>query len=130
MKWTLEDFKRTEHGLEDPEGLHYNNSEDAMMVGVLGFCGCGMPEATMVFIAEGLRLLHQRLNEPPTEYKEWDARVTSHFGSCGARYFFWFWCDKEGLTEHGGSVPGWLTGRGVTILAELDEIIASEDFDV
>jgi len=36
-------------------------------------------------------------------------------------YFMWYWFDKEELTEHGGSVPGWLTKKGLGMLNKLNK---------
>lgn len=51
----------------------------------------------------------------------------SLFGSDGAAYFMYYWMDKEGLTDHGGSVPGWLSTRGRSVLHELDRIMEVDD---
>lgn len=36
----------------------------------------------------------------------------------------WYWLDNKGYTEHGGSVPGWLTEEGWKLLEDLEELMA------
>jgi hypothetical protein len=91
---------------------------DLSISDVLGFCACGRPEDAHRFILEGLRYVDR-----PYDKERWRERFDAEearFGSSGAMYFFWYWLDAEGLTEHGGGVPGWLTERGKDLLALLE----------
>lgn len=54
------------------------------------------------------------------ERKRWDELV-DHFGGENPAYFFFYWASDRQLTEHGGAVPGWLTEKGKTLLADLKE---------
>lgn len=103
----------------------------AVVMHILGYCGCGRPEDALVFIRDGLQLIDEKL-DPTAErtweelYQDWNRRLDKHFGSAGARYFFFYWADKEGLTEHGGSVPGWLSGSGRDLLEDLNEALSEK----
>lgn len=115
----FEDFKK-EDGFEDAEGCWHEDAGSLLQTGILKFCGCGVPEGNLDYIRGGLELIA----EPhPAHHGDWDAwwkdreaRVLAHFGNERAKYFFYYWADKEGLTEHGGSVPGWLTDKGKDLL--------------
>jgi len=97
---------------------------DYVLVELLDFCGCGRPEDAAEYIRDGLRLIAERFEKPEKEFDfpAYSGNLTAHFGSMGARYFFWYWCYDKGLTEHGGSVPGWLTPKGNALLAFLNEV--------
>lgn len=88
-----------------------------------GFCGCGQPWKVVKFIQDGLQhILNLQLDvwEDKKTYKQWELEGESIFADNGGDYFFYYWADKEGLTEHGGSVPGWLNDNGAKLLEELD----------
>ena len=89
----------------------------------IGFCGCGMPEDALSFIRGGLLLLKELRDNRLTgdAYDAWDEKSKAYFNGYGGYYFFYYWCDKQGLTEHGGSVPGWLDEKGEEFLIRLNE---------
>ena len=99
----------------------------------LGFCCCGRSEATAKWMVRALKHIDKLITNRPPE-NEWDAHyvrwkaetVELYGGMDGACYFFWYWCDAKGFTEHGGSVPGWLTMEGRNFLAELEHVLAKE----
>jgi hypothetical protein len=101
------------------------------VLGQFKFCGCGAPEAAAQYIRDGLQAyvdLWRAIRASPSMSDEarvaW-RRFEAHWPDAGQRYFFWYWLDANGLTEHGGSVPGWLTDKGEDYLAALN--IALED---
>lgn len=49
------------------------------------------------------------------------------FGSGGAAMFFYYFLDTKDLTDHGGSVPGWLNEKGDALLDELTEFLENEE---
>lgn len=96
---------------------------DRFQVDALGFCGCGDPVSNLRYVLGGLRLLddlRRKVWAKEETYADWWARCQAHFGNERATYFFWYWLDKEHLSEHGGAVPGWLTESGERLLNELD----------
>lgn len=112
---------------------------DDLLTEVLGFCGCGRPEDVACWIWKGLELLDDLIQGRPKgcvesneagriRYDAWSARCDAHFGSAGAREFFWYWLDAKGFTEHGGSVPGWFTPEGDALLSELQRISAQMEW--
>lgn len=109
------------------DGCHYDSAED-LVSGMLGFCGCGAPDLALDYVGAGLDLVAQRMalwesqdGHAETRFKATEARELEHFGTDGARYFFWYWADGEGFLEHGSLVPGWLTERGKQMLALIGE---------
>lgn len=102
------------------------DEKTAVIMDILGWCGCGRPEDALQFIRDGLRLMTEKTPEGVDHsvwFKEWWPRCEAYFGGSGGLYFFAYWADKEGLTEHGGSVPGWLDATGEDLLADLDEAL-------
>ena len=99
------------------DGLQYETLEDLLQCGVLDFCGCGFPGENLLFIKRGLA----HINNPhrQTTFDLWKKEGKEVFGNENSEYFFFYWCDKEGLTEHGYSVPGWLTKKGKNLFANL-----------
>jgi hypothetical protein len=121
---TLEDFKNG-YGEYTLNGINLGDCATDLLMDMLGFCGCGSPEESLLYVKAGLqhiddqRLIgHANWSE---RYKEWDAAVSETFQTTGARYFFWLWADAAELTEHGSSVPGWLTEKGAEFLSLLNE---------
>lgn len=117
------------------DGCHHSDPED-VLDHLLGFCGCGSPEAARAYARDGLALIESE--HAPREAHEtreaWTARWerikaarAALFGTDGAAYFFWYWADARGLTEHGGSVPGWLTTKGKEILHDLRILLADAE---
>lgn len=109
------------------EGCHYETLADIVGSGMLGFCGCGAPEENLRYVLGGLALMNEERPGWPSnsmpEFHKWyerhKARCLAHFGSERAEYFFYYWCDEKKFSEHGGSVPGWLTDSGLQLLADL-----------
>lgn len=111
--------------------VHETTDVEAVM-GELGFCGCGRPIGVLRHIHGAMSILRDRdEQESGMTWHEWwelrKKRIRDHFSSDGAEYFMWYWLHKEGYTEHGGSVPGWLTDKGVDLLDALSDILAKQD---
>ena len=107
-----------------PDGCHYDSAVDALG-SVLGFCGCGAPEAALRYVRSALRCLN-----PPTwkDYDAWRARADAVFrGDEGAEYVMWYLLSDKNLTEHGGGVPGWLTELGKGVLVDLETLNLDKD---
>lgn len=106
---------------------HYETLAEIVGIGMLGFCGCGAPEENLRYVLGGLELMneerpgwpHDTMANFHTWYEGHKARCLAHFGSERAEYFFYYWCDEKKFSEHGGSVPGWLTDSGLQLLADL-----------
>ncbi len=110
-----------------PDGCSSPDVTSFVQGEILGFCCCGSPEENISLILEGLRIIDDKYPDglSAEEYKEWwkerEKDVLENFGSDVSAYFFYYWADKEELTEHGGSVPGWLTSKGEKLLSLLSE---------
>lgn len=130
MKRTLKEYEKGD-GYEDDQGCFHEFAEDLLQAGILEFCSCGCPEESLLYVMRGLELINERGPEDRTEWVDWfkghQLRTHEHFKTRGAEYFFYYWCDKEELTEHGGSVPGWLTEKGAALLSLLQDFDNAED---
>lgn len=89
--------------------------EDIVITQIFGFCGCGLPEYTYKFIFNGLKHI-KKLGDCGCNYKLWEQEGKEIFHTSGIKYFFYYVLDNIGLTEHGSSVPGWLTVEGEILL--------------
>lgn len=107
-----------------PDGCDYEDLESLIQCGIFEFCVCGNPDDNLAFIMAGLEHIESLKADVWTDkktYDDWAAEGLLLFGSENARRFFFYWCDKAGLTEHGGSIPGWLDDHGYHALALLRE---------
>lgn len=124
----LADYLAT-NGSYEFDGVSYEDATDLIHSGILGLCGCGLPEENLQYILGGLELIAEKSPETvapeDNAFDEWwvdyKKRTARHFGNDQAAYFFYYWAAKNGLTEHGGGVPGWLYGKGLELLAILRE---------
>jgi len=109
------------------DGCDFETAEDLIQTGFLGFCGCGSPDENLEYIRGALEVIADPYpkDENRTGWDAWyeahKARVIEHFGNERSAYFFYYWATKNDLTEHGGSVPGWLTDKGKHLLKLLTE---------
>lgn len=101
--------------------------------GILKFCGCGMPGSNLAYIRDRMRALKKRHDENQFAFEKlhgynadrWQKNtdaIYALFPDQQSAYFFFYWMDSVGLEEHGGSVPGWLTDKGVELLEDLEEL--------
>lgn len=95
------------------------NKTEYELIERLGFCMCGLPEEALKFIHDLLAWVDHRMNSkaPALQGEEW----TKYFRDIdagydkiladnkdGLKYMLFYFLDDKELTEHGGSVPGWI----------------------
>lgn len=78
------------------------------MHSILRLCGCGKPHETAAFVASTMRKINGRAWAPET-HSDW---------------FLAYELAARGWTDHGSSVPGWLTEKGKAALAVLDYFVS------
>ena len=99
----------------------------------LGFCGCGFPREALFFVRDGLHFIKHRNDDMPEKHDPtwfdsvYQPREMSVFGSEGSAMFFYYWADKMKFTDHGNSVPGWMTKRGERTLWILENLLEEDD---
>jgi len=99
---------------------------DDVQTKLLGFCGCGDAKVNLNYIRNILAIIDKFYSDKLST-EEYLKEIVLHFNNnAGAEYFMFYWLDKEGYTEHGGSVPGWLTDEGHKLLQVLNEILADD----
>jgi hypothetical protein len=123
--------KVDELGWKDSEDVHYSDRISYVM-DKFNFCGCGAPEEAATYIRDGLQAFvdHKAANERAgNNFMDEAHRLAwhefrAHWPDERQRYFFWYWLDSQGLTEHGGAVPGWITDKGLDYLEALNEVLS------
>lgn len=80
----------------------------------IGFCGCGQPMEAFKLLRD--TLLH--FSSAKTDNKWWEKldKFLESKERPGLVCWWLYWIDYVGLTEHGGSVPGWLTPLGKKVM--------------
>lgn len=119
----IDKFKK-EGGYYDEDGVFHEDAESFLQTKILGFCGCGNPELSLKHTQTALRQVYnlkELVWEKKQTFKDWDAESEKLLGGEASAYFMWYWLDTKELTEHGGSVPGWLSTKGYELLEDLDE---------
>jgi hypothetical protein len=124
--WEIPEVIDAEHWAQGPDGCDYDNIKDYILTGLLGFCGCGMPEEALKWLRGCLADIEHRTE---VEWKQsppvYQGRIYARMEPLprGVEYLLWYWMDKLELIEHGGSVGGsWLTERGKHLLRRLEKI--------
>ena len=114
----------------------YCENEESVYLGILGFCGCGMPDEAIRYVRDCLRYIAdlqdtvlpvKGRDQRDIAYKRWENAGKMLFVNEGCEYFMYYYLDNLGFTEHGGSVPGWLSDEGRAVLSDLDILVARYD---
>ena len=97
-------------------------------------CFCGMPEEAAALLRDVLRAMKTRADlsdngaaHDHPDVEETRRRERELLPTDGIYYTYHYWLSNKGLTEHGGSVPGWLTAQGHEVLAALERYGADPD---
>ena len=124
-----------------PNECNWTSAREMLVVSdaIIGLCGCGI-DGDFDYIMRGLELLDERCPNNDVgeaayaERRKWydglRERRVAHFGSDISAQFFFKWADREGLAEHGSSVPGWLTDAGRRLLSLMREAAKREPADL
>lgn len=116
-----------ERGLSWESPLDYYASK-------LGACGCGSPEIHVRYVRDALRAVANAPDFTDRVYEsyakwlgklnEWRSDMAEVFRNDNrAEQFMWYWLDRNGYTEHGSCVPGWLTDSGKATLEDLTAVL-------
>jgi len=127
---SIDKYRNEDDTYTDENECTHDSAVDFYQCHVFDFCGCGCPEKNLALIRDGLQYIKNGAYDEtdPDWYKKWQKKGWNIFGNEQSRYFFFYWADKEGLTEHGGSVPGWLTDKGQEALEDLTIIL--KDYEI
>jgi hypothetical protein len=102
----------------------------------LRFCGCGIQGPTLGVFRDVMQTMSDAV-EQKTELswnEAYEARKKLFADNTAWEYLVYYTLDAHDLTEHGGSVPGWLSAAGEHILSamagksddELDDMLDHE----
>lgn len=95
---------------------------------IFGWCGCGNPAAAGQYILAVLRRVKVRSdydNRGSFEKVTDDDKQLQPFK--GALEIMWYIMYQVELTEHVGSVPGWLTDKGTEVLEILEAYFKDQE---
>jgi len=131
--WTGEQYALIEthypKALMNP-GDEYRNSAWIRydLHGVLGLCGCGIPEESAAWLLSLLKMIGSK-RESPEDYERYCEKTEEVWGDTpdAMRYLILYWIDDRGWTEHGGNVRGcWLQEKGRAAMVALEMLIDAE----
>lgn len=115
-----------EDGYKDEDDCCYDDAEDFLTTKILGFCGCGIPMAAAHFVRDALQNVEDKMR---MGYDEGEKLANKIYSNDCVKYFTWYVLHEKGFTEHGGSVPGWLTVKGQELLHDLNVLIYNKKHD-
>ena len=125
MDYDVNEYWKEEIQAYVKDGQEFDDIEDLIHNGFFNFCCCGIPENSLRFVWEvlyNLDYIWKHKDSPSEEWsqlwRDWENKQKDK----NAVYFLYYWLDNEGFTEHGGSVPGWLTVDGEDLLKSLNKI--------
>lgn len=105
----------------EKDDCYWESLASYIQSGYFDFCGCLAPEENLVYIMKGLQHISERLDKN-IDSKKWMETGNELFGNENAKHFFYYWADKNNLTEHGFTLPGWLTPEGIQLLELLKHL--------
>jgi hypothetical protein len=128
----LDQFKNAEGKYAASSGVEYDSPVGYIIEHEFGWCGCGRPFEAAMHVRSILALIASLHSDKEGQewrehYQRWTEAEKSLFPHEGSNTVAYYVMDRAGLTEHGGSVPGWLTARGHEMLKDLDEIAARRE---
>lgn len=101
------------------DGAYYENLDDVLAIGILGFCGCGRPDDALQLIIDVTKT--RAFPDKDLTVLDFQDTVELIRGNAElAAYIIFYLLNEKGLTEHGGSVPGWLTPKGEAFVKAYD----------
>ena len=111
-------------------GLYHGDEEGLLQCGILKQCGCGNPESNLRLVAKVLRHLND------CKQYVWDDTHSMTFDDWVERgreiapddilNFIYYTIDEVELTEHGGSIPGWLTPLGHEFMEDVERLYKND----
>lgn len=106
---------------EEKQVFEYDSMDfetfDEVIQHILGWCMCGVPDQSQKAVMKALRHianLQDLVWTKDMQFDEWNQQGRDLFGEW--EYAIYYVLDEKELTEHGGSVPGWLTDKGRELL--------------
>ena len=112
-------------GYYDEYGCFYGDAKSFIATSIFGFCGCGMPNEALEYVRKSLQLVDDLTNlvfPNIISYEDWEKRKKQVFSDNGAEYLMWYFLNEKELTQHGSSVPGWLTQKGIELLSDINKL--------
>ena len=107
------------------DDVYHEDIENALTSGICNFCGCGNPKDALKYVGKVLRLIYTLQTDVwdnKLPYDDWSKLEKKLFPVKGSEYFAYYWLDNMELTEHGGSVPGWLVDKGIELMEDIEEL--------
>jgi hypothetical protein len=123
----IDKYKTEDGEYLDENGTTFTDELSFLQVGILGFCCCGDPETSLAYIRDRLEYIKSYGLVGQNKISLFSLNKQCHelFHTTGEMFFFFYSMDKLGLTEHGSSVPGWLTVKGENFLSDINDFLAN-----
>jgi hypothetical protein len=120
LKEKEESFKKNVESIlttgSDMSGCEWEfNTKKFIWCETFGFCVCFLPDDSFKEIHKVMRSLNGDEFENKHKLRENPLYA-----------FIMYWLDEKELSEHGGSIPGWLTNYGKTVFKAMDECLNNE----
>jgi hypothetical protein len=108
------------------EALRAAMEVNKFFYGKMQWCGCGEPNGAMELLGEVLEVLAWKFDLKTEIWESFYARYSDKLEQL-VRYktdyrlacTYFYILESAELTEHGGSVPGWLTDEGEELLKNI-----------
>jgi hypothetical protein len=102
----------SEYPYLDEDGCSHRTKKEYLQTCVLNFCGCGDPDAVMIYVRDFLVKLNKQ---------EWSDYEDIPY------MFLVYWADQNGFAEHGTTARcSWLTDKGEELLADIEWCLENE----
>jgi len=92
----------------DDQGVSWTSRANYIELNILGFCACGDPDASLLYVEKMLLALRDK-----------DRKAFND----DAGQFFLYWADHNEFADHGTSIHGsWLTDKGLELLRDIESV--------
>jgi hypothetical protein len=119
----INEYERDQVFEEESQGW-WQSIEDALMNKYTNYCTCGDPKAALIFMASVIRFVEDK-REMDTGERE--TREKELFPVEGSSYFIYYALSELDLLEHGGSVPGWTTEKGIHFMEDVESVYSQDE---
>lgn len=118
-KLWIDQYRQDDGYYADEDDVHHGDTpEDCIRSMILNWCGCGCPKDALNYVKKVLKGISMIYKDENYGFRGFE----KEFPDSGARYTILYVLDERGLTDHGTSVPGFLTEKGKEILKDLEQL--------
>lgn len=110
----LSEYKRSEDGdYIDDDGNHAEDLMSFLQSSILKFCCCGEPQKNLLmiyYLLTDLKEWHENIILGKDEWDKRQEKLKKYVQDNWSIFldFFYYVMAEKNITEHGGSIPGWV----------------------